>query len=439
MRRPATGIARRSRRLVVAAVLAPLVASLAAGCVVLTGAGGGQPQTLIGDYLVRPQICASGSGPACDLGNTGAIASPGIGQLLVGLRVPVDVVPAATATSSGPEALAFSQSPSYAAELERLAPAPPGSRWVGYISAVGNYSSTSGPQSLDLRIFSQLRQGADGSPFASRVNTQLRVGGREVTPTAPGTRPVACGPSLTAVFDDDPAATTQARVICVDSDLGFTALLQDLGILAAGARASSQPGTLAILPYTLRYSGIAFPGIDFTLTATSALAGATLAVTPGSLAPASDSDAQALVAVGIPAGARAGTYDVALTARLANGQARTGIGRLTVIGGAAGGGVGGSGPAARLRLTTVLPKRLSARVARSRGIAVLIGASKPGRARVQLFQGLGKKPKVSKDVRLRVPGPVRVILKSAQLKAGAYRIVIAADGRRFVRRATLAR
>ena len=34
------------------------------------------------------------------------------------------------------------------------------------------------------------------------------------------------------------------------------------------------------------------------------------------------------MAVGIPAGAKAGTYDVTLTARLANGQTRTRIGKL---------------------------------------------------------------------------------------------------------------
>ena len=89
----------------------------------------------------------------------------------------------------------------------------------------------------------------------------------------------------------------------------------------------------------------------------------------------------ASVAVGIPAGARPGKYDVTLTARLANGQARAGTGTLTVLPGAAG------GPAARLRLTTILPRRLSAKIARRRGIVVLIGANKAGTARVQLFQG----------------------------------------------------
>ena len=127
-------------------------------------------------------------------------------------------------------------------------------------------------------------------------------------------------------------------------------------------------------------------------------------MTPGALAPASNSDNQALVAVGIPAGAKAGTYDVTLTARLANGQTRTRIGKLTVTGG----GGGTTGGTVKLKLTTLLPKGLSVVTARKSGIAVLIGANKGGTARVQLFQGTGKKnkkPKASKGVRLKVPGP----------------------------------
>ena len=58
-------------------------------------------------------------------------------------------------------------------------------------------------------------------------------------------------------------------------------------------------------------------------------------------------------------------------------------------------------------------------------------------ARVQLFQGRARKPKATKRVRLRVPGPTRVVLKSARLLRGRYRVVILADGRTFVRRAAL--
>lgn len=58
---------------------------------------------------------------------------------------------------------------------------------------------------------------------------------------------------------------------------------------------------------------------------------------------------------------------------------------------------------------------------------------------MQLFQGRGPKPKASKRVRLRVPGPTRVVLRSARLRKGPYRIVIRADDRTFVRRAALTR
>lgn len=291
----------RWTRWLAAGALAAVTAS-SSGCVVFNGGVAGQPE-IIGDFRVGYTICASGS-PMCEFpGNTNTLATSATGQGLVGFRVPVDVVPAATATSNGPEALAFTQSPSYAAELERLAPAPPGSRWVGYISAAISYSTTGGPQRINLEIFSKLPQGADGSPFASPVAADLRVGARQVTPSAPASRPVSCGPSLTSVFDDDPGTGT-AGVICVDDETHFTNHLRDLGILAAGAHASGQAGTLAILPYTLRYAGNAVPGADYALTAASTLPGATLAVTPGSLLPAPDSDSQALVAVGIPAGAR---------------------------------------------------------------------------------------------------------------------------------------
>jgi hypothetical protein len=156
-------------------------------------------------------------------------------------------------------------------------------------------------------------------------------------------------------------------------------------------------------------------------------------VTPATIVPLPGVvNTTAQVGIGVPANARPGTYDVTLTAAV-NGQTRTSVGtlRVTAAPGAAAGG------AARLRLTTILPRGLSAAAARRRGIVVLIGATKAGPARVQLFQGRAKKPKASKRVRLRVPGPVKVVLKSAKLRKGPYRVVIRADGRNFVRRGVL--
>ena len=248
------------------------------------------------------------------------------------------------------------------------------------------------------------------------------MGARAVSASFPATRPVVCGNDLATAFDEDPRATpNDVFVICEDTLSGGALITRDLGVLAANATASGGPASLVSLPFTLRYAGNATAAANFALTATSTLPGATLAVTPGGLAPASNSESQALVAVGIPAGARAGTYDVTLTAKLATGQTRSRTGKLTVTGGGGGGGTTGGGTNAKLKLTTFLPKGLSAATARESGIAVLIGATKKATARVQLFQGSGRKnrrPKASKRVRLRVPGPVQVILKSEKLHDG---------------------
>ncbi len=367
---------RRSIRSALAAALVS-VSALTSGCVVFQGGLDAGPQSqIIGDFPVKLVVCASGS-PGCpDGGYSQLPALDGTGQVLLGIRLQTSVSVPSSFTSTGPEALAFTRSPSYAAELQRLAPAAPGTRWIGFISAVTNYAFESGPQSFPVRLPYTLGRGADGSPFKGPVEGELRLGGRQVTAAFPGSRPVVCGPSLTAVFDEDASAANELYVICTDTFATHLDPVRDLGILS-GAAASGSPGGLAAMAFELRFAGSASPLANFALTATTTLPGAAVAVTPDALIPAANGASQARAAIGIPPGARAGTYDVTLTARLANGQTRTGVGRLTVLGGAtAGGGAGTLGRLpARLRLTTVLPRGLSAAQARARGIVVLIGAS----------------------------------------------------------------
>ena len=431
--RPAT-----RTRLAVAALALALV-PLLAGCVVFGGVSLGPQQDIIGPYQTEFTACASGSAGCSNLGNSGAPALSGTGQILVAIRIQDTTSIPVPLTSTGPEALVFSPSPSYAAELQRLAPAAPGTHWIGLISQETNYSTTSGPQRFTLKIPYALTRGLDGAPFQGPIMSEGYVGGRVVTPAAPATRPVVCGPSLTSLYDEDPSATNDVWVICHDSlFIGFSAAVEDLGVLS-GAAGSGAQGELAAMPFTLRWNGFQASQAPFRLTATTALAGASVAVTPETLVPPANSTTKAVVAVGIPPGARPGSYDLTLSARLANGQSRSAVGRLTVLAGPGNAGPGGGGPSARLRLTTILPRRLSAKAARRRGIAVLIGANKAGIARVQLFQGRAKKPKAAKRVRLKVPGPTRVVLRSRTLVKGPYRIVISADGGRFVRRAVLTR
>ena len=428
----------------VAAVAVVGAVALTSACVVFTPASVtiAQQQT-VGNVQLNFTVCASGTvaGSCADKGTSGSAAVTGSGQVQVGIQVPAAVGLPASFTLTGPEALLFNDSPSYAAELQRLTPAPAGRKWAGYLSAVTNYSDTSGPQSAPVTLSLTLGQGPDGSPFVGPLAATIVLGGRMVTAASPGTRPVVClDPDLTKPFLDGTSPDVKVGT-CGDASVAPSTPTRDLGILSAGATASGAPGNLASVPFTLRYAGTATGTANFSLTATTSLPNATVGVTPGALAPASNSDNQALVAVGIPAGAKAGTYDVTLTARLANGQTRTRTGKLTVTGSGGGGGTTGGGTV-KLKLTTILPRGLSVVAARKSGIAVLIGATKSGNARVQLFQGTGRKnrkPKASKVVRLKVPGPTRVVLKSKKLKKGAFRIVIRAGGRTFVKRASLKR
>lgn len=387
---------------------------------------------VIGDVEVHPAFCASGS-VNCGNGQSGLIAVDGAGQLLVGIRLRDDVrAPTEPSTTGG---VTFALSPTYAAELQRLSPAPAGTRWVGYISPTINYTTAGGPQTGRLRLLLGLERPADGGPYRGGVSSAMFVGSRLVTPTASPSRPVTCGSSLTTVNNAD-------TTICGDGSGGFGTGTRDLGILAAPAQAVVQGG-LATFAFPLRYAGVSSPQANFSLSAGSTLPGGLYAVTPDAYQPPNEGSAEARVAVGVPAGARPGSYDVTLTARL-GGQVRTATATLTVREAPAGAGAGGAGPAAgpaaaRLRVTTILPRRLSAAAARRRGIVVLIGSSRAGPARVRLFQGPARRPRAAKAVRLKAPGPVRVVLRSAALTRGRYRVVVRAEGRDFVARSALAR
>jgi hypothetical protein len=414
-------------RLAAAAAVVAL-ASLASGCAVISGFGLLSQRDVVGDVETTVTICASGATPGCSNGVSGYGATDGTWQLLVGLRTRDDVTLPATLTSVSP-AVTFTRSQSHTAELQRLSPAPPGRHWAGYISPTLTYSTTSGPKTVTPKVVLGLRRGADGSPFTGPVQTEILVGVRFVTPALPEARPVDCGPAL---------AVGSADTLCQDGSGGFGIGTRDLGVLAAPAETAAQGG-LASLAFPVRFAGVATPQANFSFTASSTLPGALFAVTPDSYLPPTDGSTQARVAVGVPAGARPGTYDVTLTARLGNGQARSATAKLTVRQAPAAAAGGATGAAARLRLRTVLPHRLSARLARRRGIAVLIGATERVTARVRLFQGRPRTPKASKRVRLKVPGPVKVVLRSAAFRTGRYRVVVLADGRRFVRRGALTR
>jgi hypothetical protein len=429
--------ARRLRFLLIGGAAAiPLLTS---GCAILQfSSSGGAP---LGQVKHGVRICASGTGAnqCADKGNTGLDATSGLRQLLLGAQIPADAGAPADLVSTPPESVPFTASPAYAAELQRLQPAPPGRKWVGWISPTLNYATANiFQQSLFVASTWQLPRKPDGSPYSEPTLTSTWVVGiRNIAGDAPADRPVACGPSLTQAFKD--GAGDNSFVFCLDSQVSVTSESGDFGVVASGARATTQPGGVATLTFVLRNANVEpFVFGTIPVKATTNLPGATIELTPETLRPPENGDGTSFAVVGIPQNARPGTYEVTFTADFGSAfnGVRTGVGTIVVQaapgggGGAAGGG-GGGGAAAARKLTTVLPKGLSVTSARSGGVPVLIGSNAAGPAVVRLQQGPLRKPKVSltKRVRLKAPGPVKVTFKSRKLARGPYRVTVAVGGK----------
>lgn len=439
---------RRFRRLalVACALTVPLLTS---GCAILKFAASGG---VLGSPRQAVIICASGPiGPnsnykCTEKGNSGLDATTGFRQLLLGVRIPAGVGAPATLVSQSPQSITFTSSPGYAAELQRLDPAPAGQRWVGWISPSLNYDTDTNTVDGQLAFVGadwKLPYAADGSPFsAGTITSHWVVGMRNVTQVATPDRPVACGDSLTTAFKDvdDANQSSIGFVYCLDSAFDITSGASDLGVVTSGARASGAPGSLVTLPFILRSGGADGGTTPLPVEVSTTLAGATATLPQATIRqPPRNGDTTAVVAVGIPAGAAPGTYGVTFTVDI-GGQTRTGVGSLTVLppppvtgtGGGAGGGAGGGGGTITARkLTAVLLRGLTVADARAGGLPVLLGSTVAGPALVRLQQGPKKKPTVSigKRIRLKSPGPVKVTFRSRKLVKGPYRISISVAGK----------
>jgi hypothetical protein len=336
------------RKVLLAAVVA--VGLGLTGCVafVLGSPSAAQTATL-GSVRISATICASDNGAdqhvGCDVADvTGGDANGNSNddaqgdnsvQVLLGYRVP--------AGSSGPvtfpgtsEAgtLTMSQSASYTAELQRLAPAPAGQHWVGYISNAFAYNPTTDGTNADhhrvaFAVDFDLPRSADGGPFTGPFPWQM-VAGMRANQFGGGVDParaVDCGASLTALTADD--------TICADQpapgDIAAqpTVPTRDLGILT-GAPVDAAQSKDTTVPFTARYRGTA-SGEPFSVTATTTIPGATVTPTTTSFTPADNADTPLGVKLRVPKSASTGNFDVTLSARLANGQVRTNTASVRVV------------------------------------------------------------------------------------------------------------
>lgn len=283
------------------------------GCVVIREQTSQQLQT-IGAVRLTTTACFSNQ-PGCpDKGNSGTNSGGGF-QVLLAYRVPEAASAPQQITSSAGQALTFARDNSYSAELERLAPAGKGRRWLGYRSA--HFVSISSP-SFTVGPSFALKQAPNGAPFKGPFSYRVVTGSRE-TPQEDPNRPVDCGANL--------AGDTKTKTICVDSpslaELGVDLLqpTQDLGILASGGPHSVDEGTNVRIPFRLLYAGKKKGAPPFNLRATTNVPGGSAGVGPGSFRPRGTSKVR--VQLRVPHRTPNGSYDVSLTATLANGQVRS--------------------------------------------------------------------------------------------------------------------
>jgi hypothetical protein len=338
------------------AVLVGLLASALAlgGCVSIQGISSEQ-QDVVGKLRVTLDVCATGfdngddpdpeeeDHPGCPLWLSNYAADPfsypAAGeryQLLVAVRVPSGTGVPETITATPEPAppaggtITARRSASYETALTSLVAPPAGSHWVGYLSDPYDFDDGGdgvAAQSAAVAIDLDLPRPPDGGPFVGPLQVRPAVGARLVSGGFTADRLVDCG--------TDPFDATEDVTVCIDSPskavvegTPYFAQTRDFGIVAGNATAS--PGQTVALPFGVRGAGALPAGLAASLTATTGLPGASAAPSVPSAALSNGSDTRVTVPVAIPAGAAAGTYEVALIGRLENGQERRGVAQLTV-------------------------------------------------------------------------------------------------------------
>lgn len=247
----------------------------------------------IGKVSLNTTYCTTdaNNGAACaaySAGNNSSIT------VKLGYSIPnAASAPASFNTTSGP-ALTFTQDPSYTPSQAGVTVAP-GNKWVGYSSQAYTYDGTS--QTAAVAPQFGLAQGADGTPF---------TGGFPYSVTVQTQDSQGFGGAATS-------SGNQAT--------------RDLGVKHTNASVAA--GRTATVPFNLQYAGAAGAG-PFTVSASTDVSGAAAAPSITSLTPAANSDNNITVSVPVPASAAPGTRHVTVTAKLANGQTRTGTANLTV-------------------------------------------------------------------------------------------------------------
>ena len=347
-----------------------------------------------GDALRRSLAAPVDGDGACDAeghqaGFAEGFADNGGVQFFTAFLVPDSAKAPATATATLPAGfdaatVALTRKPSLDETLQHTRPAPAGQQWVGYISPVVGQaaepseglpelaaglqriaesdvppaSSSNGDWSVAADFTPARGDGGLPAPasFAHAVLGGMRMAFPEsvydgVDPTgldATGSetfglqlldsRPVDCqeyrgfpydqiyGVGLEGQETDNHGLPLIPTTLCGRMSSTGALALKDLR--GSGGETTVAPGTTATVAFALRYVGDAGP--SFALSASTAMPGATLSLSPSMLTPAAPGFQDATVTVAVPAGAAPGSYAVTLTATV-GGQVRTARGAVNVV------------------------------------------------------------------------------------------------------------
>jgi hypothetical protein len=237
--------------------------------------------------------------------NSDDAEAEGLGQLLVGFRVPVGTV-APGGFPSADDDVFFSASPSYTAALSSRFPAPAGARWFGYISTpkLFDLGNPSGLQT-NLRPEFTLPPQPGGAPFAGPFPWRAVAGLRPLGDQNDAGDPVVCGD----LCFDSPQTERVAT--------NLSARVSDFGVLA-GASATAGHGETATVAFPVRYlDGRGMGSQTLSLSATTNLPGASATPSETTLTVAPGSTTTVTVDVPVPQATPLGAYAVTLSA--ANG------------------------------------------------------------------------------------------------------------------------
>jgi hypothetical protein len=274
-----------------------------------------QQLNTIGAVRLTTTACFSKQNACPDTGNTGYGATSGGFQVMLGYRVPTATSTPQSFNTTAGQFLNLERDSTYAAELQRLLPAAPGQKWVGY--RTGSLASAPNNPTFTVAPTFALRQGDDGSPFAGPFAYRV-VSGARVAPSNPNA-PVDCG--------SNPAGNDSNKTSCVDSPSISEAATnlqqptQDLGILDQGAVFRAHKGSSAPVQFRLDYAGNS-PAPSFALKASTDIPGASAKAQPPSIAPTA-AGSKVAVKLQVPPNVPDGSYDLTLVASLPNGQTRS--------------------------------------------------------------------------------------------------------------------